>query len=934
MLPLIGRDEELASIETFLAGVTEGPAALLLSGDPGIGKTLLWEAGIDKVEQGDARLLSHRSVAAEASLAFTGLSDLLDDVFDEVAPSLLALRREVLEVALRRAKPGDVAPDPGAIGLALLDVIRALADRGPVVVALDDLQWLDASSASAVHIALRRLRDERIGLLATLRSSHEAQAPFELDRTFAQERLVRVRVGPLTLGELDRLFRARIGLHLARPDLARVLEASGGNPFFALEIAREMRHMNGRLEAGRPLRVPESLHELLGGRLGRLPSDVMDVLLHAAALARPRTDLVGAAHGDQQTVEDALEVATEHGVIVVDDANIRFQHPLVASIVYERAPPWRRRAVHRALAASVDDLEERARHLALAAEGPHDAVASELEAAAGHAAGRGATAPAAELCELAADLTPADPATARRRLLRGLTFYDLAGDHARAVALGTRLRREADSGAELADVLLALAGTLDGGPRQMIALCDEAVAEVPDDDSRCARILSVRTWANIHAGDVRAALRDAHAALERAERVGDPVLLAAVIGRTAQPEWWSAKITPGLLERGVEIEDRLGLVPDYRTSPRFYLPRLYVRRGEIDRPRALLQELGEQASARGDEGTRVVVLWYLTALEWLAGRWQQAWDHAAAASELGEQILYSQAARWAGRVRALLETDLGLTDEARASVDAALAECEGADDIFGLLVHGVLGRVELVLGNLEAAGGHLRELPARMLTAGINDPTQPVWGDAIEVLVMLGEVELARSYLASYEQHAEVMESPWALAVAARCRGLVRAAHGDLEGARSEYERSLAMLEAHPYPLERARTLLCLGSAQRQDKQKRPARDVMRQALDIFEELGARPWADRARAELRRVSGRRPSSDDLTVTERRVAVLVVGGRTNKEVAAELFMGLSTVESHLSRVYRKLGVRSRTQLAGRLASVEDPGGIAREDPAQT
>lgn len=926
---VIGRDEELASIEAFLAGVAESPAALILSGEPGIGKTLLWEAGVENAEDRHVRVLLHRSVAAEASLAFTGLSDLLADVFDEVAPSLLELRREVLEVALRRAKPGAIAPDPGAIGLALLDVIRALADPGPVVVALDDMQWLDASSASAVHLALRRLRYERIGLLATLRSGREVQPPFELDRTFAQARLERLRLGPLTLGALDRMLRDRIGLHLARPDLARVLEASGGNPFFALEMAGEIRRLDRRPGAGR-LRVPESLHELLGGRLARLPSDAMDVLLHAAALARPTIDLVAGAHGDRQGVEEALEVASEHGVIALDDSSIRFQHPLLASIVYERAPPWRRRAVHQALAASVADLEERARHLALAAEGPDDAVACELEAAAEHAARRGATVAAAELCELAAELTPADPATARRRQLRAVDLHGLAGDHSRAVTLARRLRAEAEPGTELADVLLAMAATLNGGPGEMIALCDEALAQVPGDHSRCARILSFRTWANILAGDVDTALADAHAALERAERVGDPALVAAVIGRTAQPEWWSAKITPGLLERGVEIEDRLGLVPDYRTSPRVYLPRLYMRQGELARPRAMFHQLEEQASARGDEGTRLTVLWYLSALEWLAGRWQHAFDHAAAASELGEQIMHAHAARWAGRVRGLLETDLGLVDEARASVEAALAECEGTGDIWETLVIGVLGRLELVLGNLEAAGGYMRELPGRMLTAGINDPTQPIWGDAMEALVMLGELELAGSYLERYEEHAHALGSPWALGVAARCRGLLRAAQGDLTEARAEYERSLVELDAQSYPLERARSLLCLGSAQRQGKQKRPAREAFEQALQIFEELAARPWADKARAELRRVSGRQPSSDELTATERRVAVLAAQGRTNKEISAELFMGVSTVESHLTRVYRKLGVRSRTELA----TAVEPHGDARGDLAQT
>ncbi len=229
----------------------------------------------------------------------------------------------------------------------------------------------------------------------------------------------------------------------------------------------------------------------------------------------------------------------------------------------------------------------------------------------------------------------------------------------------------------------------------------------------------------------------------------------------------------------------------------------------------------------------------------------------------------------------------------------------------------MLGRLEFLLGNVAAAGDHLRDLPERLLAGGMNDPTVPVWPDAVETLVALGELERPRNYLERYELISQRIGSPWAMAAAARCRGLLAAAEGDLAGAFAAFERALAVLDEHPYPLERGRTLLCLGTVRRQAGQKRAAREVLEQALAIFEELGARLWAEKARGELQRISGRRPASDGLTETELRVASLAAEGRSNREIAAELFLGVSTVEMHLSRVYRKLGVR-RAGLSVRLA----------------
>jgi DNA-binding CsgD family transcriptional regulator len=442
--------------------------------------------------------------------------------------------------------------------------------------------------------------------------------------------------------------------------------------------------------------------------------------------------------------------------------------------------------------------------------------------------------------------------------------------------------------------------------------------------------MGVHLWA----ADARTALADARAALAMAERASDPALVAAAIARVATAETYSAEITPGLLERGVEIEEQLGLALEYAHSPRYARARLLGRQGEIDGPRAVFEELESKAAARGDEGTRMMVLWPLTMLEWLAGRWQTALEYAAAAHELTEQTEYAHARGWVGRAKALLEADLGLVEEARASAQEGLTfSTATSNEFFTIVARGVLGRLELALGNLETAGEYLRELPGRFLAGGVNDPTAPLWADAIETLIALGELEQARAYLEPYEEHARRLGSRLAMEGVCRCRGLLAAAEGDLDGASGALEAVVREQPAPAWPFERGRTLLCLGVVRRRLQQKRAAREALEQALAIFEELGARLWAEKARAELRRISGRRPPEEELTESERRVAELAAHGRTNKEIAAELYMGVSTVEAHLSRVYRKLDIRSRTELASRIATRGGGTATARGEAAQ-
>ena len=274
-------------------------------------------------------------------------------------------------------------------------------------------------------------------------------------------------------------------------------------------------------------------------------------------------------------------------MVELDDSRVRFVNPLLGSICSEQAPLWKRRAVHRVLAGVVGDLEERARHLALAAEGPDAVAASYLEAAAEQAAARGAPTSAGELSELSAELTPDDAALARRRRFRAGDFYRLGGDPERAGALFEQLLRETPSGVERSDILFTLAMTFSAGRSSTTELHDEALVEAGDDDARAARILANRTGLQMFHLDGEAALADGRAALEKAERVGDPALIAAVIARLSHVEEYVADITPGLLERGVEIEELLAQpAPYYYEIPRYALARLQMRLGELESARS------------------------------------------------------------------------------------------------------------------------------------------------------------------------------------------------------------------------------------------------------------------------------------------------------------------------------------------------------------
>src|SRR4051794_17854678 len=418
---LIGRETELDSVGAFLDGLRADPGALALEGEAGAGKTALWLAALELARERGIRVLEARPAEAEAKLAFAALADLLEGVLDEVLQALPEPQGDALRVALLHERPGPDALDERAVGMGLLGSLRALGASGPVVVAVDDVQWLDPASASVLSFAWRRLRGEPVGLLVTRRLG-EPMPP-------ALDSADRVAVGPLSLGAVHRLLHARLGVVLPRPVLRRVHDVAGGNPLFALELGRALVRSGATPAPGEPLRVPDRLRELVRGRLVALPDRTREALATVAALSQPTRALLARAGAEAEVLRPAIEAQ----VLVAERERVRFPHPLLASTAYEEADALARTLLHRRLAELVADPEERARHLALAADGPDEAVAAALEEAAAHAAARGAGAAAAELSDQARRLTPPSlDGDVHRRRLAAARLRSTAGDTAGA----------------------------------------------------------------------------------------------------------------------------------------------------------------------------------------------------------------------------------------------------------------------------------------------------------------------------------------------------------------------------------------------------------------------------------------------------------------------------------------------------------------------
>jgi predicted ATPase len=371
----VGREVEVAALERFGARIHHGSAAVLMRGEPGIGKTTLWRHALAAAEACGVLVLASRCVEAEMPIAMCGLADLLEPVLGDVLGVLPPSQREALSGALWLEPDCRSSADRIALPRAVTATLRALTDRAPVLVALDDVQWLDPASGRLVAFALRRLVDRRLGALITVRGGAGEPDPLALERWFGRERFDELRLGPPSTGALGHLVRSSLNVHVPRPTLKRIHQVSGGNPMYALELVRGLAE-RGEIGPLAHVPLPASLDELLRARVDRFPAEIRALLETVAAPERPTPAFLARAIDDAAAL---LDVAITAEALVDDDGVLRFAHPLLASAVYARVPPARRRQLHRRRTGLTNDMEERARHLALAAEGPDHEIAEALE---------------------------------------------------------------------------------------------------------------------------------------------------------------------------------------------------------------------------------------------------------------------------------------------------------------------------------------------------------------------------------------------------------------------------------------------------------------------------------------------------------------------------------------------------------------------------
>lgn len=920
---LVGREAELDQLRTFAATLGSGPAAAWISGEAGIGKTRLWRHAVGDAEAAGVRVLAAACAEIELPIAFGTLADLFEDALDDLGERLAAPQRRALAVAFGREDDEEMRPDSLALARAAVALLAVLAERAPILIAVDDVQWLDTASRRTLLYALRRLPTASVGTLITSRGGEDAADPLALADVYPRERIRHIVLGGLSAGAVGHLVREQLG-HLPRPTIGRIQQASGGNPMFALELARVA--LASATSPVAPLELPSSLEALVADRVAGLPPEIVSVVELTALLDRPTPALLGRCLDGLDRAEALLDAGIRAGALTLaPDGVVRFGHPLLASAVVGGMPFERRRALHRMLASRVDGTIERARHAALATGEADSATAALVEEAAATAAARGALDTAAALCEEAARLTPSELEPLRqRRVLQGAAHLAATGEFAAACAMVEPLLGTAASSEITAEALLLRADAEVRDRRRLVELLEAAlVAAEGDPRLRWHALIRLAQHAGWVSGDVSRAVATARDALQVAEALDDDGL---VTPSRAALSYYEAALgrRPTVVPAADARRSWFVRLPWWQLSTRLAAGFRLLWAGELDRARAVLAADRAELTEAGREARAGFTIVCQSELEWRAGRFPEA---AALAEEATARL---GAINPTTVPRLLVCVSAGRVDEARAVAAGVIEYCgEANEHIADRQAHWALGLLELSLGDPERAWVELAAATELLDASGIREPgLVPVAPDAAEALVALGRLDEAEQTVVRLEQDAASLAHRWALPAAARSRALLLLGQGEAREAAELAGRAAAGFEAAGFPLDHARALLAVGEAHRRIGERRLAGERIAAATAMFRQLGAPLWLARAERELRRASPRPGRERDaLTAAETRVAALVAAGRTNKETAAELYTTVATVEAHLTRIYRKLGIRSRTELASRVADGRLP--LAKE-----
>lgn len=906
---VVGREAELAALLACVDRLAEsGPATATVVAPAGMGKSALAVAFRDALVGRDLTVLTARPLIAERRLSFSALTELLDPVPHEEYDALPGPQRAAIRSALL-LDDGDGA-DPRAVAAAVRGVLHARASVSPVVVLVDDAQWLDDASAGALGQSLPRLADAPILVVAWARPGGR---PF--DEWLPDWPNTDIGLEPLPISVLFHVVREHLDVQLTRSELRAVAEASGGNPLHALEFARH-----------RALGPGASFEGLLSDRLLALSRPTRSALLAAALCAAPTASRLALALGRSvDQLLDDLEPAVA-GRLIRIGGSVGFLHPLYLEAAVDSAAPEERVAMHAALA-PVEPLEEaRVRHRALADDAPDEPLAVELTDASRKAWARAAWLSATELLELAVERSE-DPAARDRRALELAQRLVTNGDPRDAEEILHRLRADpAGPSYWPATVELCKLYTLDERYDDARAVAREldAAELCPEDYARAVVHAEVDMLLG-RMDQVAQSYAEAHRRLAAVpDRPGLSRLRAEVLVPYAYSRYQQAEPFQHLLDEAIEHDRR---EPGERM---LYRPVMLeaVRQmtsGRFAESRANFEAILRDTAESGDDLSLPVIYSYLASLEVRACRF----DEGRKRAEEGLAVA-------AASMPAFLPMLTNILVSADAHVGAAARALERSEEVRELLgplddpsqeVTWAVGR----LAALAAAGRteetyelsvRVRELVAML---GWRHPADPmIHPNVLDVLVETGRLDEAEEYLADVRTRARQIDLHAVVAELARVGVALAAARGDLEGAAAAVPPMLAGLDDLPpgvevQPVERARAWWTAGKVYRRARMRRQATDALQTAVALFEEIGCAGRAELARADLERAGGRR-NGQVLTPTELGVARAAAGGRRNTEIAEELFLSVKTVESLLTRCYRKLGIRSRVELAAALERV--------------
>jgi DNA-binding CsgD family transcriptional regulator len=916
---LVGRDSERRQVAALVRSARAGRGgALVLRGDPGIGKTALLDAA--REEAAGLLVLSATGVESEAALPFAALGDVLRPILDlraELAPA----QRAALEAALALGPPA--VADRFAAYAGAFALLEAAARRRPLLVAIDDAHWLDAPSAEALAFAARRLEDVPLALLVAQRSGEGT----ELVPAGAEV----IVLSPLPQDAAASLLAERAGDGLDPAVTRRLLSLAAGNPLALTELPRTLSEAerDGREPLPERLRIGEAIARAFGRRLDGLdPEARRGVVVAAVGAEDPRPAALAAARA-LGVPPAALRRAEAAGVVALGPERIVFAHPLLRAAALELAPQAGLREAHRAMADAIGperDLERRAWHLARAAVGPDEAAADALDRAAGVAAARTAYAAAGDALVRAAGLT-ADADGRARRLLRAAGLARMSGrfplaarllEEAAATAVAPLLAAEID---HLRGLVLIYTGRPADAVSLLFATADRIAADDPD---RAALLLADSAIAVGIAGHPAMSIVACRRALALAGisgtvmRMIDLRLLGSLcyIGEVRRARALAVELQPAIAELDPFSVDPTTLL--FAAVGEMYA-------GEIGFAAEQLERVVRMARDAGAFGLLGFTLSTAADIAFRRANWAEAVANAEEAAAIAEESGQIPVAAYALVILARLEAATGREAHCRAHLArAGVIEAAVGSGALEVLHGHVLGLLELGLGNHAAAIEALE--PARALWEGAALRCAEVipWRhDLIEAYLRVGRLPDARRELRTLAEEANGTGGAGVRALAARCRGLI---DPDFE---RHFEEALALHEELAIPFDVARTRLCYGERLHRERRRARAREQLELALEGFDALGAEPWAERARVELATMGSRvaapdRPSLAVLTPRELQVALTVARGATNRDAAAALFLSEKTVERHLSAIYAKLGLRSRSELAARLRRAASPG----------